>query len=138
MTTIDRMPLLDAMDVVTDLRLLYDPNYSQADDQLVFRDLQKRHLPALDREQFETLFAEWQDRYAGKCVQDRMRARNRIQRHAEAQVKRIPPLPPFKCVCGAQTKDPLDPAWFNEHQPHCQRAGEERIARERERPARQG
>jgi hypothetical protein len=68
-----------------------------------------------------------------------MRARDRILRHAEAQAKRIPPSPPFKCVCGAETKDPLDPAWFEEHQPHFQRAGEERRAREqRERRAKQG
>ena len=75
MTTIDNMPLLDAMDVLTDLRLLYDPNYSRADDQLVFRDLQKRQMPDLDREQFQTLYAEWQDRYAAiRTTLERVRA----------------------------------------------------------------
>jgi len=32
-------------------------------------------------------------------------------------------------VCGAKTKDPLDPAWMAIHQPLIQAAGEERIAR---------
>jgi hypothetical protein len=105
----------------------------------VFRELQKRFFPGLDREQFQWLFAVCQDRYAAKCEQDRIRARVRILRYAEAQAKRIPPSPPFKCVCGAETKDPLDPAWTAIHQPHIQAAGEERIAREqRERRARQG
>jgi len=96
----------------------------------VFRDLQKQHLPGLDREQFQTLYAEWRNRYAAKCEQGRMRARDQIMRYAEARAKRNPPSPPFRCVCGAETKDPLDPAWFKEHQPHLQAAGEERLARE--------
>jgi hypothetical protein len=30
-------------------------------------------LASLDREQFQTLYAEWQDRYAAKAAQDRKR-----------------------------------------------------------------
>jgi len=58
--TRDRLPLLDAMDAAADLLRTADPNYSPADDELIFRRLQKERLPALDREQFQTLYAEWQ------------------------------------------------------------------------------
>lgn len=72
MTTIDRLSLLDAMDVVTDL-LSNSPNYSEADDQLVFRKLQKQLSP----EQFQCLFAELQEHYAAKCAQTIGRPRDR-------------------------------------------------------------
>jgi hypothetical protein len=81
----------------------------------LFRSLQKRLFPGLDCEQFQTLYAEWQDRYAAKCEQARIRARDRILRYAQKQAKRNAPSPPFKCVCGAETKEPLDPAWVATH-----------------------
>src|SRR5262249_24274865 len=113
-------------------------DYSPADDQLIFRKLQKQRLPTLNREQFQTLFAEWQDHYAGKCVQDRQRAVKKIMAIGDEYAKTNPPAPPFTCACGEQTRDPSDPVWMASHQPHCQQAGEERIARElRERSARQ-
>ena len=65
---LDGLSLLDAMDAAADLLRHADPNYSPADDQLIFRRLQKQRLPGLDREQFQTLFAEWQERYAAKAV----------------------------------------------------------------------
>jgi len=57
----DRLSLLDMMDVVADVARL-DPDFSPANDQVAFRALQKRLLPGLDREQFQNLFAEWQER----------------------------------------------------------------------------
>ena len=68
--TLDRLPLLDAMDAAADLLRTADPD-SPADDELIFRRLQKERLPGLDREQFQTLYAEWQDQYAAKAAQDR-------------------------------------------------------------------
>ena len=47
--TLDRLPLLDAMDAAADLLRTADPNYSPADDELIFRRLQKERLPHLDR-----------------------------------------------------------------------------------------
>jgi hypothetical protein len=85
------------------------------------------------------LYDEWVDHYRGKCVQDRKRAVANIMAIGDGYAKTNPPVPPFTCVCGEQTKDPTDPAFMAIHMPHCQQAGEERIARElRERSARQG
>ena len=130
MTRIDAMPLLDAMDAAADLLRTADPNYSPADDQLIFRRLQQQRLPGLlNREQFQTLFAEWQDRYAAKAAQDRKRAVANIMRIGDEHAKTNPPAL-FKCVCGVETKDPTDPQFMAIHMPHCRQAGEERIARE--------
>jgi hypothetical protein len=99
---------------------------------------QKQRLPTLNPEQVQTLYAEWQDRYAAKCAQDRNKAAEHLTRYIEEQARQSPPPPPFKWVCGAETKDSMDPEFMRIHQPHCQAAGEERIAHEqRERRARQ-
>jgi len=131
------MALFPAMDLAADMIRATNCDYSPADDQLIFRKLQKHRLPTLNPEQFQTLFAEWQDHYAAKCVQDRTRAVANIIAIGDEYAKTNPPAPPFRCVCGVETNDPTDPAFMVIHMPHCQQAGEERIARElRERSAR--
>src|SRR5215471_15855862 len=130
MIGIDAMPLFDAMDLAADMARATICNYSSADDVIAFRKLQKQRLPTLNPEQVQTLYAEWQDRYRGKCVQDRKRAVANIIAISEELAKTNPPSPPFTCVCGEQATDPFDPAWIAIHQPHIQAAGEERIARE--------
>src|SRR5215831_7081166 len=47
--TLDRLPLLDSMDVAADPSRTADPNYSPADDELIFRRLQKERLPVTGR-----------------------------------------------------------------------------------------
>jgi hypothetical protein len=136
MRKIDAMPLFDAVDLAADMMRATICDYSPADDQIIFRKLQKQRLPP---KKVQNLFDLWQERYAGKCVQDRKRVIANVVAIAEEYAKTNPPAPPFRCPCGEQTKDPFDPAWLAIHQPHCQAAGEERIAREqRERSARQG
>jgi hypothetical protein len=131
------MPLFDAMDLAADMARATICNYSSADDMIAFRTLRKQRLPTLNPEQAQTLFAEWQDRYRGKCVQDHKRAIAGVVAAIDEYAKTNPPVPPFKCVCGAETRDPTDPEFMAIHMPHCQQAGEERIAREwRERSAR--
>jgi len=82
------------------------------------------------------LYGLWQERYAAKTVQDRKRAKLDIMRHAEDQAKKnehrvlrnlwrrafLSPAAAFRCVCGAETKNPLDPAWMAEHKPHVEKA----------------
>jgi hypothetical protein len=116
--TLDRLPLLDAMDAAANLLRTADPNYSPADDELIFRRLQKERLPSLDREQFQTLYAEWQDRYAAKAAQDRKRGVANITRIADECARETVPSDPFVCPCGAVLNDPLDPAVMAVHQPH--------------------
>jgi hypothetical protein len=74
MTRIDTMPLFDAMDLAADMIRAANCDYRPADDQIIFRKLQKERLPTLTPEQFQSLFALWQDHYAGKCVQDHKKA----------------------------------------------------------------
>jgi hypothetical protein len=40
--------------------------------------------------------------------------------------KKNPPAPPFRCVCGAETKEPFHPEFWSVHQPHIEAAGEAR------------
>jgi len=116
--TLDRLPLLDAMDAAADLLRTADPNYSPADDELIFRRLQKERLPGLDREQFQTLYAEWQDRYAAKAAQDRKRGVANIIRIGDECAHANVPSDPFVCPCGEVLDDPTDPAVMAVHQPH--------------------
>ena len=116
--TLDRLPLFEAMDVVAELLRTADPNYSPADDELIFRRLQKERLPHLDREQFQTLYAEWQDRYAAKAAQDRKRGVANIMRISDEYARANVPADPFVCPCGAVLNDPLDPAVMAIHLPH--------------------
>src|SRR5215469_8570751 len=102
-TPLDRMSLLDAMDTAADLLRATRCDYCEADDQIVFRRLQKQRLPGLTAEQFQTLFAEWQERYDAKLGQDRIKAIDHLNRYMEEQARKNPPAPPFKCVCGAET-----------------------------------
>ena len=130
-TAFDRLPLLDAMDVAADLLRHTNCDYAIADDQIVFRKLQKERLPNLSPEQFQTLFAEWQDRHAAKMAIRRQRAVANITAIAEEFAKTNPPTPPFRCGCGAEIKDPNDPELMKIHVPHCVAASEEREARRR-------
>src|SRR5262249_35016144 len=128
--TLDRLPLLDAMDAAADLLRTANPNYSPADDELIFRRLQKESVPHLDREQFQTLYAEWQDRYACKCEQDRKRGVANIIRIGEECARANVPADPYRCPCGEVLNDPLDPAVMAIHQPHYAAAKAARQGRE--------
>jgi hypothetical protein len=109
------------MDLVADTARAL-PRYDEADDQITFRKLQKERIPGLDREEFQTLFAEWQEHYHAKVEIDRKLAEAKLVAFTEEHAKTRPP-PPFKCVCGAEAKNPFDPDWMRVHQPHCQNAG---------------
>jgi hypothetical protein len=115
--TLDRLPLLDATDAAADLLRTADPD-SPADDELISRRSQKERLPGLDREQFQTLYAEWQDRYAAKAAQDRKRGVANIKRISDEYARANVPADSFVCPCGAVLNDPLDPAVMAIHQPH--------------------
>src|SRR5215469_10210967 len=106
MPRIDTLPLFDAMDLAADLIRATVCDYSPADDQLIFRKLQKQRLPTLTPEQFQTLYDEWMDHYRGKCVQDRKRAVANIMAIGDEYARTNPPAPPFRCVCGVETRDP--------------------------------
>jgi len=120
MSETDRLSLLDAMDITADRLRANDSDYCLANDQLVFRNLQKQSMPNLTPEQVQTLFVEWQDRYAAKCERDRRKAIADLMAFAEACAKINPPSPPFRCVCGAETIDPMDPEFQRIHIPHFQ------------------
>jgi len=138
MTKIDALSLFGAMDLAADMIRATVCDYSPADDQIIFRKLQKQRLPTLTPEQFQSLYDEWMDHYRAKCAQDRKRTVANIVAIGDEFAKTNPPAL-FKCVCGVETKDPTDPEFMAIHMPHCQQAGEERIARElRERSARPG
>jgi hypothetical protein len=115
---LDHISLFDNMDAAADLMRHTNCAYSEADDQWIFRKLQKEKLPGLSDEQFQTLFAEWQEHYHGKCEQDWIRALGEIARYSKEQAKRNPPAAPFRCVCGAETKDPLAPDFWAIPKPH--------------------
>lgn len=123
MTATDHLSLFDAMDFTADMLRATDRDYCLADDQLVFRRLQKERMPNLAPEQVRTLFGEWQDRYAGKCAQDRRKAAADLMAFAEACAKINPPAPPFRCVCGVETLDPMNPDFQRVHMPHFQAVG---------------
>jgi len=125
MNATDNLSLFDAMDYTADMLRATNRDYYPADDQLVFRRLQKQRVPDLTREEFQTLFAEWQERYAARTKIELERAKANLMAIAEEHAKHAPPAPPFKCVCGAETKDPLDPGFMAVHQPHFQAASEE-------------
>ena len=126
-SALDRLSLFEAMDLAADLLRAADPcGHSAADDQIAFRNLQRRKFPGLDGEQFQVLFSEWRDRYAGKCALDRSKALADLTATIDAQASRNPPSPPFKCVCGTETHNPADPDFMKLHMPHCHEASEAR------------
>jgi hypothetical protein len=132
-THIDNLSLFAAMDLAADMMRATQPcEYCDADDQVIFRKLQKPRLPDLTPEQFQTLYAEWQEHYHGKCIQDRIKARDRLIAYAEEQAKKNPPSPPFRCACGAVLDNPGDPKVMAVHAPHVQAAADERRRRMRD------
>jgi len=77
MRNIDTLPLFAATDLAADMIRATNCDFCPADDAIIFRKLEKQRLPTLNPEQVQTLYAEWQDRYAAKRAQDRNKATSR-------------------------------------------------------------
>ena len=104
---VNTLSLFDLVDLAADAARAALPAYGAEDDQLVFRRLQKQRVPDLDREQFQTLFAEWRERYFAKAVIDHRATFARLVALTEACARLKPPAAPFRCVCGAESVDPF-------------------------------
>ena len=120
---VDSLSLFDWMDLAADAARATLPGYGAEDDQLLFRRLQKQRLPGLDREQFRTLYAEWRECYTAKAILDHRATFAKLVAQTEEVAKLKPPATPFRCVCGAESRDPFAPEFERIHQPHCAAAG---------------
>jgi hypothetical protein len=113
-------PFKSVLALPVDLMRHVDCGYSPgADDEIVFRKLQKEKLPGLTDEQFQTLFAEWCEHYQAKCALDWQDAIASVARFAKQEARQNPPASRmFVCRCGAETTSPLDPVFWAVHKPH--------------------
>jgi hypothetical protein len=115
-----RPGLFAEMDAAVDaLRIPYGPELVVGDLQFEFRQIQKARMPELAEAEWLDLFHIWLAGYVARVKRRREQAFAGILEFAEQSARERPPAPPFRCVCGAETRDPLDPAWMAIHQPHC-------------------
>ncbi|HKD77532.1 MAG TPA: hypothetical protein VKB76_18650 [Ktedonobacterales bacterium] len=106
--TLDRLPLLDAIDAAADLLRTADPNYSPADDELIFRRLQKSACLASIASSFRRCMRSGRINMPRRQRRTAIRHRQHLRigdEYARANV----PADPFVCPCGAVLNDPLDP-----------------------------
>ena len=93
--------------------------------QVEFRQVQKKRMPWLSKEQFLDLFEIWRDGYITKLEAELAEVRKRMTENdcklaalAAEHAARNPHLNQFVCRCGAVIADPLDPEQLRIHQPH--------------------
>ena len=75
-------------------------------------------MPELSTVEWLEPFEVWLGRYLADIEKKRTAAFARITAFIEAQARENPQASPFRCVCGEETRDPLDPAWMALHRPH--------------------
>jgi hypothetical protein len=86
--------------------------------QIEFRQIQKARIPELSTVEWLELFETWHVQYLALIEVRRARAFKRITAFIEQSARANPPAKPFKCVCGAETKDPFDPEYERIHREH--------------------
>jgi hypothetical protein len=59
------MTLFDEMSEIAD-EIRTNPLHIEGDDEIAFRDLQRRRRPDLSKQQFRDLFEEWRDQYRAR------------------------------------------------------------------------
>jgi len=70
--------LFSEMDEIAD-ELRTNAEHIAGDDQIAFRDLQRRRRPDLDKAEFFDLFAVWRDHYRARCEIKESERRARIE-----------------------------------------------------------
>ena len=68
------MSLFDEMDEIAG-ELRENPEHVLGDDEIAFRDLQRRRRPDLSKQEFRDLFEEWRDRYFARLLIERAELR---------------------------------------------------------------
>jgi len=129
----EHLSLFEEMDHAADALRRDNPELRDAlvdELQMTFREIQKRREPDLSTAEWIELFRLWGYGYAARRARERDEAIAQMLATIDDYAQTNPPAAPFCCPCGAETSDPFDPSWVAIHQPHCQQAGEERIARE--------
>ena len=121
------LDLFSEMDAAADMLRENNPTLrdSLSDErQLEFRQLQKKRMPQLSKEQFLDLFHEWRDHYLARLEIELAEVRKRMAENdcklAELRRRRgnSTDTNRFVCKCGEVIADPLDPEQMKIHQPH--------------------
>jgi hypothetical protein len=70
--------LFTEMDEIAD-ELRTNPEHIAGDDEIAFRDLQRKRRPDLSKQEFRDLFAVWRDHYRARCEIKKSERRARIE-----------------------------------------------------------
>ena len=120
--------LFAEMDAIADALRANNPTVrdSLSDElQLEFRQLQKKRMPWLGKDEFLDLLHTWRDHYLARLGVELAETRKRMAENdcklaelAAEHAASNPHLNQFICKCGAVIADPLDPEQMKIHQPH--------------------
>ena len=124
--------LFSEMDRAADLLHETNPELraSLSDElQLEFRQVQKKRMPQLNKDEFLDLFHTWREHYLAKleaelaAVRKRMAENDRQLAALVAELRRRNKTTSsrddvFVCKCGEVIADPFDPEQMRIHQPH--------------------
>jgi hypothetical protein len=129
--------LFAEMDAIADALRESDPTLRESlcdELQLEFRQLQRRRMPDLSKDEFLDLFHVWRDRYLARLeaglaeLRKRIAANDRELRRLVAERRKLDPSRDgFVCKCGEVIDDPFDPKMLELHGPHFQAASLERV-----------
>ena len=131
MTESTRITLFGEMDRIADALRENNPDLRESlsyELQIEFRQLQKRRMPGLSRQEFLDLFHVWCDCYLSRLEAELAAVRRRMAENdcklRELMAERDKHKPPdkFVCKCGQVIADPLDPKMLELHGPHFQAA----------------
>jgi hypothetical protein len=129
--------LFAEMDHLADVLRENDPTLRESlcdELQLEFRQLQKRRMPTLSKDEFLDLFHVWLDHYLAKLEISLAEVRNRIavgdrelQRLIAERHRLDPSRDVFICVCGEVIADPFSAEALEKHSPHFVAASLDRV-----------